>query len=155
MPSTSSTPNGWRTASSAWDIVSLVERAAENIDAEKAQRIAEKMRKGKFDLDDLRDQLSQMEKIGGIGGMLGMLPGVAKMKAANPALYGKIMTAAFPAAGKLTKPAWLVFTILSAGLSYLIGPGIGLLSMVFLIVSLVYLADVRPAVREISGGNRW
>jgi signal recognition particle subunit SRP54 len=62
------------------DIVSLVEKAAENIDAEKAQRIADKMRKGKFDLEDLRDQLTQMEKIGGIGGMLGMLPGVAKMK---------------------------------------------------------------------------
>ncbi|WP_112662415.1 signal recognition particle protein [Microvirga flavescens] len=62
------------------DIVSLVEKAAENIDAEKAQRIAEKMRKGKFDLEDLRDQLSQMEKIGGIGGLMGMLPGVAKMK---------------------------------------------------------------------------
>ncbi|MGO4706608.1 signal recognition particle protein [Microvirga sp. 2MCAF38] len=62
------------------DIVSLVEKAAENIDQEKALRIAEKMRKGKFDLDDLRDQLTQMEKIGGIGGMLGMLPGIAKMK---------------------------------------------------------------------------
>ena len=63
------------------DIVSLVERAAETIDQEKALRVAEKMRKGKFDLEDLRDQLAQMEKIGGIGGMLGMLPGVAKMKA--------------------------------------------------------------------------
>jgi signal recognition particle subunit SRP54 len=63
------------------DIVSLVERAAENIDHEKALRTAEKMRKGKFDLEDLRDQLSQMEKIGGIGGMLGMLPGIGKMKA--------------------------------------------------------------------------
>ncbi|NIX75470.1 signal recognition particle protein [Microvirga terricola] len=62
------------------DIVSLVEKAAEHIDQEKALRIAEKMRKGKFDLEDLRDQLSQMEKIGGIGGMLGMLPGIAKMK---------------------------------------------------------------------------
>src|ERR671927_351192 len=62
------------------DIVSLVEKAAENFDAEKAQRMADKMRKGKFDLEDLRDQLAQMEKIGGIGGMLGMLPGVAKMK---------------------------------------------------------------------------
>jgi signal recognition particle subunit SRP54 len=62
------------------DIVSLVERAAENLDHEKALRVAEKMRKGKFDLEDLRDQLTQMEKIGGIGGMLGMLPGVAKMK---------------------------------------------------------------------------
>jgi signal recognition particle subunit SRP54 len=63
------------------DIVSLVEKAAENIDQEKALRIAEKMRKGKFDLEDLRDQLAQMEKIGGIGGMLGMLPGIGKMKA--------------------------------------------------------------------------
>ena len=62
------------------DIVSLVERAAETIDQEKALRAVEKMRKGKFDLGDLRDQLAQMEKIGGVGGMLGMLPGIAKMK---------------------------------------------------------------------------
>src|SRR4051794_38579222 len=63
------------------DIISLVERAAETIDHEKALRAVEKMRKGKFDLEDLRDQLSQMEKLGGVGGLLGMLPGVAKMKA--------------------------------------------------------------------------
>src|ERR687894_836387 len=62
------------------DIVSLVERAAENIDQEKALRAVEKMRKGRFDREDLRDQLAQMEKIGGIGGMLGMMPGIAKMK---------------------------------------------------------------------------
>src|SRR5919199_192136 len=62
------------------DIVSLVERAAETIDQEKALRAVEKMRKGRFDLEDLRDQLAQVEKIGGIGGMLGMLPGIAKMK---------------------------------------------------------------------------
>ncbi|MGO4524435.1 signal recognition particle protein [Microvirga sp. 2MCAF35] len=62
------------------DIVSLVEKAAENFDAAQAQRMAEKMRKGKFDLEDLRDQLAQMEKIGGLSGMMGMLPGVAKMK---------------------------------------------------------------------------
>ncbi len=62
------------------DIVSLVEKAAQTIDAEKAQRIAEKMRKGKFDLEDLSDQLAQVEKIGGLGGIMGMLPGMAKMK---------------------------------------------------------------------------
>jgi signal recognition particle subunit SRP54 len=62
------------------DIVSLVEKAAENFDQAQAQRMAEKMRKGKFDLEDLRDQLAQMEKIGGLSGMMGMLPGVAKMK---------------------------------------------------------------------------
>ncbi len=62
------------------DIVGLVEKAAANLDAEKAQRAAEKMRTGSFDLDDLADQLGQMQKIGGMSGMLGMLPGVGKMK---------------------------------------------------------------------------
>jgi signal recognition particle subunit SRP54 len=62
------------------DIVSLVEKAAATIDAEKAARVAEKMRKGAFDLADLRDQLTQMTQMGGIGGLMGMLPGVAKMK---------------------------------------------------------------------------
>ncbi|MFD2249010.1 signal recognition particle subunit SRP54 [Pseudochelatococcus lubricantis] len=62
------------------DIVSLVEKASETLDAEKALRMAEKMRKGSFDLNDLRDQISQMERIGGMKGVLGMMPGVAKMK---------------------------------------------------------------------------
>jgi signal recognition particle subunit SRP54 len=62
------------------DIVSLVEKAAANIDAEKARRAAEKMRKGAFDLSDLRDQLKQMQAMGGMSGLMGMMPGVAKMK---------------------------------------------------------------------------
>ena len=62
------------------DIVSLVEKAAANIDAEKAMRAAEKMRKGAFDLNDLREQLTQMQAMGGLGGLMGMLPGVAKIK---------------------------------------------------------------------------
>src|SRR5499433_3249907 len=62
------------------DIVALVEKAAANIDAEKAMRTAEKMRKGAFDLADLREQLSQMQGMGGLSGLMGMLPGVAKMK---------------------------------------------------------------------------
>jgi signal recognition particle subunit SRP54 len=63
------------------DIVSLVERAAETLDVEKAKRMAERMRKGAFDLDDLSEQLAQMERVGGMKGMLGMLPGIGKMKA--------------------------------------------------------------------------
>jgi signal recognition particle subunit SRP54 len=62
------------------DIVALVEKAAANIDAEKAMRTAERMRKGAFDLADLREQLAQMQSMGGLGGLMGMLPGVAKMK---------------------------------------------------------------------------
>jgi signal recognition particle subunit SRP54 len=62
------------------DIVSLVEKAAATIDAEKAARVAEKMRRGAFDLADLREQLVQMQSMGGIGGLMGMLPGIAKVK---------------------------------------------------------------------------
>jgi signal recognition particle subunit SRP54 len=62
------------------DIVSLVEKAAATIDAEKAMRTAERMRKGAFDLNDLREQLDQMQKMGGLSGLMGMLPGVAKIK---------------------------------------------------------------------------
>ncbi|MGE0523839.1 MAG: signal recognition particle protein [Variibacter sp.] len=62
------------------DVVSLVEKAAATIDAEKAARVAEKMRKGAFDLGDLRDQLEQMTKMGGMAGLMGMLPGIAKIK---------------------------------------------------------------------------
>ncbi|MCA1472048.1 signal recognition particle protein [Bradyrhizobium sp. IC3195] len=62
------------------DVVSLVERAAANIDAEKAARTAERMRKGQFDLNDMREQLLQMANMGGISGLMGMMPGISKMK---------------------------------------------------------------------------
>jgi signal recognition particle subunit SRP54 len=62
------------------DIISLVEKAAATIDAEKAARAAEKMRKGAFDLADLREQLMQMKNMGGMSGLMAMLPGIAKIK---------------------------------------------------------------------------
>ncbi len=62
------------------DIVSLVEKAAETIDAEKASAMAKRMQKGQFDLNDLSDQLNQMQNLGGMGGIMGMLPGIGKMK---------------------------------------------------------------------------
>jgi signal recognition particle subunit SRP54 len=54
------------------DVVSLVEKAAETIDVEKAQKIAQKMKKGIFDLEDMAEQLKQMQKIGGMSSVLGM-----------------------------------------------------------------------------------
>ncbi|WP_119677493.1 signal recognition particle protein [Indioceanicola profundi] len=62
------------------DVVSLVEKAAESIDREEAEKLAKKMEKGGFDLDDMLSQMRQIKKMGGMGGMLGMLPGVAKIK---------------------------------------------------------------------------
>jgi signal recognition particle subunit SRP54 len=62
------------------DVVSLVEKAALDIDQEKAKKIAERMRKGAFDMNDLADQLKQLEKLGGMGGVMKMLPGMGKIK---------------------------------------------------------------------------
>jgi len=62
---------------------------------------------------------------------------------------------AFPAAGKLTKPTWLLLTALAMVLVLLVQNVTNLLSYISIIVSSVYLADVRPAVREISGPSRW
>ena len=62
------------------DVVSLVEKAAETLDKAEAEKIAAKMKKGSFDMDDLANQLNQMKKLGGMKGVLGMLPGVGKIK---------------------------------------------------------------------------
>ncbi|HJU20431.1 MAG TPA: signal recognition particle protein [Stellaceae bacterium] len=62
------------------DVVSLVEKAAETADQEEAEKLAAKMAKGNFDLDDLAAQLRQIRRMGGMGGMLGLLPGVGKIK---------------------------------------------------------------------------
>ena len=64
------------------DVVSLVERAAETIQMDEAEKLAAKMAKGKFDLDDLRMQLDQMKRMGGLGALAGMLPGLKGMKGA-------------------------------------------------------------------------
>ncbi|KFC68576.1 Signal recognition particle protein [Devosia sp. LC5] len=64
------------------DIVSLVEKAAEHVSAEDAQKMAKKLKKGSFDLDDLRGQLIQMKKMGGMGGLMGLMPGAGQIKKA-------------------------------------------------------------------------
>jgi signal recognition particle subunit SRP54 len=64
------------------DIVSLVEKAAQNISAEDSARMAKKLKKGSFDLEDLRGQLQQMKKMGGMGALMGMMPGMGQMKKA-------------------------------------------------------------------------
>lgn len=62
------------------DVVSLVERATENIDQADAEKMAARMQKGQFDLDDMASQLQQMQKMGGMSGIMGMMPGVGKIK---------------------------------------------------------------------------
>ena len=62
------------------DIVSLVEKAAEDIDQENLKKTEEKLKKGQFSLEDYLSQLRQMKKMGGIEGIMSFLPGVSKIK---------------------------------------------------------------------------
>ena len=60
------------------DIVSLVEKAQEQIEADEAERMMKRFQKGRFDMNDLKKQLEQMIQMGGMGGIMGMLPGMGK-----------------------------------------------------------------------------
>lgn len=62
------------------DVVSLVEKAAESIDKEEAEKLAKKLEKGGFDLEDMLSQMRQIRKLGGMGGMMNLLPGMGKIK---------------------------------------------------------------------------
>ena len=63
------------------DVVSLVEKAAETIEQDKAEKLARKIQKGKFDLNDLADQLKQIQKMGSLSDLMGMIPGMPKAQA--------------------------------------------------------------------------
>ena len=62
------------------DVVSLVEKAAETIEQEEAEKLAKKLQAGRMDLTDLLSQLRQMKRMGGLGGLMGLLPQVGNMK---------------------------------------------------------------------------
>jgi len=62
------------------DIVSLVEKAAENVTQEEAEKMSARMMQGQFDFNDLLDQMRKMKKMGGIGSMMKMLPGMGKLQ---------------------------------------------------------------------------
>jgi signal recognition particle subunit SRP54 len=62
------------------DIVALVEKAQETLEAEQAERMMKRFQKGQFNMNDLKGQLQQMQKMGGMSGVMGMLPGMGKMQ---------------------------------------------------------------------------
>tara|TARA_R110002072_G_scaffold19100_35_gene71284 strand:- start:4846 stop:6360 length:1515 start_codon:yes stop_codon:yes gene_type:complete len=65
------------------DVVSLVEKAAETLDAQDAEKLAKKLQKGKFDLNDMANQLKQLTKMGGMQQLMKLLPGMPKLQKAS------------------------------------------------------------------------
>ncbi len=75
------------------DVLTMIEKAQENIDEDKARQLSQKMKKNQFDFEDYLESMNQMKKMGGIGAMLGMLPGMggSQMKQIEDAMDEKQM----------------------------------------------------------------
>ncbi|HSQ78466.1 MAG TPA: signal recognition particle protein [Nitrospirota bacterium] len=74
------------------DVMSLIEKAQETVDQEEALKLAKKLKKNSFDLDDFRGQLKQMKKLGGLEQIMGMIPGMGKMKLPDAQVNEKELT---------------------------------------------------------------
>lgn len=87
------------------DVVGLVERAAASVEKDEAEKLAAKMSKGQFDMNDLRSQLQQMTKMGGLGALAAMMPGMKKAKAAMDAsgMDDKVLVHMDAIIGSMTK----------------------------------------------------
>jgi signal recognition particle subunit SRP54 len=74
------------------DVMSLIEKAQETVNAEEAEKLAKKLKKNEFDLEDFRGQLKQVKKMGGLGSIMGMIPGMNRMKLPDADVNEKELT---------------------------------------------------------------
>jgi len=110
------------------DIVALVEKAQQTIEAEQAERMMKRFQKGQFNMNDLKMQLEQMMKMGGMEGMMSMMPGMGKMsKQMNDAgLDDKILNQQVALINSMTKRERANPQILQASRKKRIAKGAGM-----------------------------
>ena len=109
------------------DIVSLVEKAQDTIEAEQAERMMRRFTKGQFNMNDLKMQLEQMQKMGGMEGVMGMMPGAAKMskQMESAGIDDKIITRQIALIQSMTKKERANPKLLQASLKIRIARGSG------------------------------
>ena len=110
------------------DIVALVEKAQDTIEAEQAERMMKRFQKGRFNMNDLKLQLEQMIKMGGMEGMMGMLPGMGKMQKQMDAagMDDKVLTRQIALINSMTKKERANPDLLAASRKKRIAAGAGL-----------------------------
>ncbi|WP_371056341.1 signal recognition particle protein [Rhodosalinus sp. K401] len=110
------------------DIVALVEKAQETLEAEQAERMMKRMAKGQFNMNDLKTQLDQMLKMGGMEGLMGMMPGMGKMKGqmAEAGIDDKVLRRQIALIDSMTKKERANPQILQASRKKRIAAGAGL-----------------------------
>ena len=107
------------------DVMSLIEKAQETVNAEEAGKLAKKLKKNEFDLEDFRGQLKQVKKMGGLGSIMGMIPGMNKMKLPDADVNDKELTKVDAIISSMTARERRDYTIISGSRRARIAKGSG------------------------------
>ncbi len=134
------------------DVMSLIEKAQETVDAEEAQKLAKKLRKNSFDLDDFRTQLKQVKKLGGLEQIMGMVPGLNKMKLPDAQANEKELTKVDAIISSMTVKERTDYTIINGSRRSRIAKGSG--TQVQDVNRLLkQFADMRRMMKSMAGGK--
>jgi signal recognition particle subunit SRP54 len=107
------------------DVMSLIEKAQEGVDQEEALKLAKKLRKNSFDLDDFRNQLKQVKKLGGLESIVNMIPGMGRMKMPDMQENEKDLTRIDAIISSMTQKERIDYTIINGSRRARIAKGSG------------------------------
>jgi signal recognition particle subunit SRP54 len=134
------------------DVMSLIEKAQEGVDREEALKIAKKLRKNSFDLDDFRNQLKQVKKLGGLEQIMGMIPGMGKMKLPDAQVNEKELAKVDAIISSMTPKERTDYLIINGSRRSRIAKGSG--TQVQDVNRLLkQFAEMRKMIKSMSGGK--
>lgn len=134
------------------DVMSLIEKAQETVNAEEAGKLARKLKKNEFDLEDFRGQLKQVKKMGGLGSIMGMIPGMNKMKLPDADVNDKELTKVDAIISSMTSRERRDYTIISGSRRARIAKGSG--TQVQDVNRLLkQFAEMRKMMKAMQGGK--
>jgi len=134
------------------DVLSLIERAQEAVDKEEALKLAKKLKKNSFDLDDFRNQLKQVKKLGGLESIMGMVPGLKKVKLPDAQVNEKELAKVDAIICSMTPKERMDYTIINGSRRARIAKGSG--TQVQDVNRLLkQFAEMRKMMKSMSGGK--
>jgi signal recognition particle subunit SRP54 len=134
------------------DVMSLIEKAQETVSQEEALKLAKKLKKNSFDLDDFRNQLKQVRKLGGLEQIMGMIPGLNKAKLPDAQVNEKDLTKVDAIISSMTPKERADYTIINGSRRARIARGSG--TQVQDVNRLLkQFAEMRKMIKAMSGGK--
>jgi signal recognition particle subunit SRP54 len=134
------------------DVMSFIEKAQETVNREEAEKLAKKLKKNSFDLDDFRNQLKQVKKMGGLESIMGMIPGMGKMRLPDAQVNEKELTKVDAIISSMTPKERADYTIVNGSRRARIAKGSG--TQVQDVNRLLkQFAEMRKMMKSMTGGK--